>query len=173
MVLGGIKNEVPKMPDGKSGNPAQAFLGVVLIAKGNMSQGLKLLEEGRTVFLENGRRFYYAQTEYLLGKLYMQIVQGEGEVSLSTMIKNIGFIAKNVPFASHKAEQHFNTAIEAAKEIGANGIIGGAYLDLGLLHKAKKRIDQARQCISEAIKIFEQCEAEIFLKQAKESLASL
>ena len=155
------------------GAPAQAFLGVVLIAKGNMSQGLKLLEEGRTVFLANGRRFYYAQTEYLLGKVYMQIVQGEGELSLSTMIKNIGFIAKNVPFASHKAEKHLNTAIEVAKEIGAKGILGGAYLDLGLLHKAKKRIDQARQCISEAIKVFEQCEAEIFLKQAKESLASL
>jgi len=155
------------------GAPAQAFLGVVLIAKGKMSQGLKLLEEGRTVFLANGRRFYYAQTEYLLGKVYMQIVQGEGESSLSTMIKNIGFIVKNVPFASRQAEKHINAAIEVAKEIGAKGILGGAYYDLGLLHKAKKRIDQARQCISEAIKVFEQCDAEIFLKQAKESLASL
>jgi hypothetical protein len=32
---------------------------------------------------------------------------------------------------------------------------------------------QARECISEAIKVFEQCEAEIFLKQAKEALVSL
>ena len=155
------------------GAPAQAFLGVVLIAKGNMSQGLKLLEEGQTVFLANGRRFHYAQTEYFLGKVYMQIVQGEGELSLSTMIKNIGFIVKNVPFASRQAEKHINAAIEVAKEIGAKGILGGAYYDLGLLHKARKRIDQARQCISEAIKVFEQCDAEIFLKQAKESLASL
>ncbi|UCF82916.1 MAG: AAA family ATPase [Desulfobacteraceae bacterium] len=155
------------------GAPAQAFLGVVLIAKGNMSQGLRFLEEGRTLFLANGRRFYYAQTEYFLGKVYMQIVQGEGELSLSTVIKNIGFVVKNVPFASRQAEKHINAAIEVAKEIGAKGILGGAYYDLGLLHKAKKRIDQARQCISEAIKIFEKCEAEIFLKQAKESLASL
>jgi len=89
------------------------------------------------------------------------------------VIKNIGFVVKNVPFASRQAEKHINAAIEAAKEIGAKGILAGAYYDLGLLHKAKKRIDQARQCFSEAIKLFEQCDAEIFLKQAKESLASL
>jgi hypothetical protein len=29
------------------------------------------------------------------------------------------------------------------------------------------------KCISEAINVFEQCEAEIYLKQAKEALASL
>jgi hypothetical protein len=55
----------------------------------------------------------------------------------------------------------------------AKTILGGAYFKLGLLHKAKKRTDKARQCISEAIKIFEQCEAEIFVHQAREALESL
>ena len=80
---------------------------------------------------------------------------------------------KNVPFASQMAEAHFKKAIEAAKEIGAKGILGQAHLDLGLLHKAKKRTAQARECISEAIQIFEECDAEVYLKQAKEDLASL
>jgi hypothetical protein len=48
-----------------------------------------------------------------------------------------------------------------------------AYLDLGLLHRTKGRTGQARKCISEAIQIFEQTEAEGFLKQAKEALASV
>jgi tetratricopeptide (TPR) repeat protein len=89
------------------------------------------------------------------------------------MAKNIGFLVKNVPFASKKAEDHFNKAIEVAKGIGANGILGQAYLDLGILHKTKGRIDQARKCISNAIALFEKCEARIFLEQAKEALASL
>jgi hypothetical protein len=55
----------------------------------------------------------------------------------------------------------------------AKPFLGGAYFNLGLLHTAKKRTDKARQCISEAIKIFEQCEAEIFVHQAKEVLESL
>jgi len=48
-----------------------------------------------------------------------------------------------------------------------------AYLDLGLLHKAKGEKDKAREYITTAIQLFEQCEAEVFLQQAKEALESL
>jgi tetratricopeptide (TPR) repeat protein len=111
--------------------------------------------------------------EYVLAKVYCQIVEGSGPISLSTMAKNMGFLIKNVPFASKKAEEHFNRAIEVAKEIGAKGTMGMAYLDLGLLYKMKGKTEQAKKCISEAIQIFEQTEAEIYLKQAKEALTSL
>ena len=89
------------------------------------------------------------------------------------MAKNMGFLAKNVPFAGKKAEEHFNEAIEVSKEIGAKGLLGTSYLDLGLLYKSRKRTDQARQCISKAIQIFEECDAEVYLAQANETLASL
>ena len=48
-----------------------------------------------------------------------------------------------------------------------------AYLDLGLLHNAKGQKDQAGRYLSTAIEVFEECEAETRLKQAKEALASL
>jgi len=153
--------------------PAQLCLGVIQVYKGNFNQGLKMIEDVRQSCLENERRWTYAFSEYVLGKVYLQIVEGAGPTSLSTVVKNIGSLIKNVPFASRKAEGHFNKAIAVAKEIGAKGISGQANLDLGLLHKAKKREDQARKCFSEAIQLFEQCEAEVYLKQAKEALASL
>jgi tetratricopeptide (TPR) repeat protein len=93
--------------------------------------------------------------------------------SLSIMAKNIGFLVKNVPFASKKAEKHFNKAIELFKEIGMKGYLGVAHLSLGLLYKASKRTDQARQCLLEAINLFQDCEAETYLKQANEALDSL
>ena len=92
---------------------------------------------------------------------------------LSIMAKNIGFLMKNVPFASKKAVEHFNRAIEVSKKIGAKSILGSAYLDLGMFYKSKKETDQARACLAEAIQIFEQNGAEIYLKQGKEALASL
>jgi tetratricopeptide (TPR) repeat protein len=92
------------------------------------------------------------------------------KISLSTLAKNLGFFIKNIPFAGKKAESHFKKAIDVAKEIGAKGILAQAHLDLGLLHKAKGRSDRARDCISKAIELFEQCEAEVYLKQAKEAL---
>ena len=80
---------------------------------------------------------------------------------------------KNVPFAGKKAEEHFNKTIELAKEIGAKWFLGISYLELGLLYKDRKRTDQARQSFSKAIPIFEECGAEVYLAQAKETLASL
>jgi hypothetical protein len=44
---------------------------------------------------------------------------------------------------------------------------------LGLLHKAKKKSDQARECISKALKRFEKYEVEVCLKQAEEALEKL
>jgi tetratricopeptide (TPR) repeat protein len=162
-----------KFGAGSIGTMARILMGVLLIAKGQMSQGLELLAEGQRDCLENQRRTLYAHSEYILGKVYSQIVEGAKPISLSTMVKNIGFLIKNVPFASKKAEEHFNRAIEVAKEIGAKGTMGRAYLDLGLLYRIKGKTEQAKKCISEAIQIFEQTEAGGFLKQAKEALASL
>jgi class 3 adenylate cyclase/tetratricopeptide (TPR) repeat protein len=152
---------------------AYAGLGVASIVKGHMSHGLKVLEESIRSFKENESKYFYSSCEILLGMVYLQIVQGEGERSLSTMFRNIGFLVKNVPFAGKKAEDHFNKAIEVAKEIGAKTFQGAACLNLGLLHKAKKRTEQARQCLTEAVELFELCEAETILKRAKEALASL
>jgi tetratricopeptide (TPR) repeat protein len=89
------------------------------------------------------------------------------------MVRNIGFLVKNVPFARKKAETHFKKAIEIASEIGAKSIVGQAKLDLGKLYKTKGRTDKARNYLSAAIQIFEECEAEIYLKQAREAIASL
>jgi len=80
---------------------------------------------------------------------------------------------KNAPHADRKAEEYFNKAIQQAKEVGDNGTLGRTYLNLGLLHKAKKRVDKAKECITETIKIFEETEADGFLTQAREALASL
>jgi tetratricopeptide (TPR) repeat protein len=155
-----------------AGMPAQVFLGTVMIAKGNMNQGFKMIDEAHQSFIREERKYYMAMTEYILGKIYSQIVEGSGSVSPLSLVKNISFLVKNVPFADKKADMHFNKAIEIANEIGAKSVTGPAYFDWGLLHKAKKRNDRARECISNAIQIFKECEADIYLQQARDALAS-
>ena len=46
-------------------------------------------------------------------------------------------------------------------------------MDMEELCKIKSRTDEARKCISDAVRLFEECEADGFLKQAQESLAAL
>lgn len=152
---------------------ASACLGVPLIAKGYMREGLGMIKDACQSLQENDRKYFYSWSQYMLGKVFLTIVERVEPISLSAMAKNIGFLIKNVPFASKKAEESFNRAIEVAKEIGAKGAMGMAYLDLGLLYRTKEKTEQARKCISEAIRIFEQTEADGFLKQAREALASM
>jgi tetratricopeptide (TPR) repeat protein len=89
------------------------------------------------------------------------------------LARNIAFVIREVPFAAKKAEDHFNEAISVAKEAGLTTFLGQAYLNLGLLHKLKGKTVKARECISNALGVFEQCDAELYLKQAREALASL
>jgi len=151
----------------------QALRGIILIGQGRLHQGVRIVEDVLKGWLESGSKYRCATIYHLLGKVYAQIAQGTGPKSVTLLAKNIGFLIKNVPFANKKAEHFFDKAIEVSKEIGAKSVLGQAYLDLGLLHSAKNRATRASECFSKAIQVFEQCEAEIYLKQAKEALASL
>jgi tetratricopeptide (TPR) repeat protein len=171
-VAKSVLNFSEKRDIGELSAIAQLFLAPTLIAKGRMKQAVRILEGTRQTLIRNQRRTWFAQSEYVLGKVYSQIAVGPTP-AFPIMAKNIGFLVRNVPSADNKAQEHFSKAIEVAEEIGAKNVLGPACLDLGLLHEAKRRKDQARERISEAINIFQECEAEIYLKQAKEALASL
>jgi tetratricopeptide (TPR) repeat protein len=162
-----------KFGSGMAGTVAQVILGVILIRKGHFAQGLRMIEDGQRLWLENDGRFRYVISEYTLGMIYAQIAERSAPSSLLTMIKNIGFILKNVPFASRKAEDHFNKAITVAEETGVKLFLGLSCLNLGLLHKTRGRNDKAKECISKAIRVFEQCDATMRLREAKDTLASL
>jgi tetratricopeptide (TPR) repeat protein len=146
---------------------------IVMLTRGNLRQGVKIAEDLTEVFYEKGSFWDYVTVEYLLGNIYLQIVLGAGPKTFTFLAKNIAFLIKSFPRASEKAEYHLNKTTETAKEIGAKLILGQAYYDLGLLYKAKKRSEKAKECISEAIGVFKQCKAEEYLKQANEALESL
>jgi len=147
--------------------------GLIMVTKGNLGQGIGMMEEITQTFLKDESRWRYTFSNHVLGQVYLQMVQGEGEKSFSFVAKNIGFLIKTIPFAHRKAEGHLTKAIDMAKKIGAKSLLGQAYLDMGRLRQAKGRTGEARKYMSEAVCIFEQCEADAFLKQAREALAAL
>jgi tetratricopeptide (TPR) repeat protein len=161
-----------KRSEGQLSVITKAFLAPIFVARGQMQPGIKLMEDVQNTLIRNQRRVQYALSEYILGEVNLQIATGP-KPSLAIMAKNIGFLVKNVPFATKTAEKQFSKAIELFEEIGARSYLGKARLSPGLLYKATKRTDQARQCILEAIDLFEECEAEAHLKQANEALDSL
>jgi class 3 adenylate cyclase/tetratricopeptide (TPR) repeat protein len=155
------------------GTPAHALQGLVTIAKGDLGKGMNKFQETRQVWLGKERRCLYAASEYMLANFYSKIGQGDGTVRLPMIIKNIGFLLRNFPFAGKKAEMHFMNSINIAKAIGAKSTLGNSYLGLGLLYKERGKKDPARDYITKAIQVFDQCGIETYLRKAKEALASL
>jgi class 3 adenylate cyclase/tetratricopeptide (TPR) repeat protein len=157
-----------------AGTPAQAFKGMILMAKGDLKQGLNICENAMRITLEQENLVQYASLNCLMGKIYSRIAKGGGEKkSLSLLLKNAGFLVKTLPHAHKIAEKHFNLAINTALDIGAKRALGQAYLELGGLHKDKGRMEEARECTLKAIDVFEKCEADVFLEEAREQLSSL
>ena len=137
------------------GTPIQAFLGLISIIKGQLDPGLEMMEEALRLELKCQRKYWYATIANAIGQVYLQL------------------LGNNVAGASDKAETYFNMALEVAEKIGAKGVEGQAYLNLGQLNKAMGRSDQTRHCFSRAIQIFEECEAAVYLDQAREAMVSL
>ena len=152
---------------------AQILLGVVYVANGKMHEGLNLIEQVRQSLLNDNLVFFSNLAELALGKVYLQMVEKSLSMSLSKVSKNLGFLIKTLPFAGRKAEAHLLRAVENAKKYGSKSFMGQAYLDLGCLYKAQKKFDKATEFFSEAIQIFEKCEMDGYLKQAREALTSL
>ena len=153
--------------------PANLFMGVVLVSTGKMSQGYRMIEKVRLDFENNNKRPYLVIVEYILGKIYLQMVDRNESINLSTILKNIVFLLRNLPFAAQKAEQHFLKAVEMAKEIGASGMLGQIYLDLGLLYKKRKKTEKAKNAISLSISLLEKSKADFYLEQANESMKAI
>jgi class 3 adenylate cyclase/tetratricopeptide (TPR) repeat protein len=151
----------------------KALLGIISIIRGRMSEGIKMFQETNRDGYEEGRDGWFAAWEYMFGNIYLQIARGGEKPDLSFLLKNIGFLVKNAPRADQKAQTHYNLAIEHAMKVGDRGTLGRCYLDLGILHRAKKRFDKAKECFQKAFEIFEETEADGYLKQTKEALESL
>jgi len=147
--------------------------GLLMVMTGNLSQGFRMFEDLMSQLKSYEDWTLYCQTNYMLGKIYLKMIQGEGEKSFSFLAKNIGFLIKTLPFVKQKAEGHLNEAIRVARDIGVKGILGQAYMDMGELRKIKGRNDEAQKYITEAIQLFEECENDFFLKKAREALAAL
>jgi class 3 adenylate cyclase/tetratricopeptide (TPR) repeat protein/predicted transcriptional regulator len=133
--------------------PARAILSIISLLKGE-TQDLTVAEAVLHEMLSVG-----------LKGLYVQLC--------SALAVALSMMAGVFPDGIQKAKDYCEKAIAGTREIGAKAFLAQGYLGLGLVYSAEGDKDKARQYVSEAISLFEQCELETYLKQAKEVLESL
>jgi tetratricopeptide (TPR) repeat protein len=153
--------------------PSKMLLGAIYTATENMSKGFKMILNAKIILEMSERKPLVALSEFILGKIYFFIMKPNKPIEISFIIRNLLFLLRKKIFSCKKAEYHFNKAITLSKEIGANGILGQTYLELGLLYLAKGRKDLGLKFINDAANIFDKCGAHVFLKQTQKVLDSL
>ena len=155
------------------GTTASIFLGASLAAQGNLSKGIRMIETASEELLKTQRIVFYSLSQLVLGSIYLQILRKSSGRNLSTFLKNVPFLMRNVFSIGRKAEKHLSTAIELSEKAGARGFLGQPYLQMGLLFLATGKPEKARQYLQKATDVFEQCGPQKSLEQARDLLSSL
>ncbi len=104
------------------GTSAHALLGAVLIARGKMSRGLEMVEEGLRSFSKNERGVAFYIIEFSLGEIYFQMLKRDRPINLSMILKNLGFFLKEFPQATRR-----QTSISTRRLKWATRLAPGAF----------------------------------------------
>jgi tetratricopeptide (TPR) repeat protein len=113
---------------------AQSLYGVVLIAEGLYSMGMKIINQMVQILTKNGRFISLYFLEFALAEIYFQMATRRRRLGFKTIYKNLGFILKEALFARRNAETYLRKIIQVGQEIGANGFMPShAALNLELL----------------------------------------
>ena len=158
---------------GTAGALSRTALSSVFLVKGELSQGVKMGEELIGWHEKNENKWRLAYHLCWLGNIYLKMAQRKGATNFSFLVRNLGFLMRNILVVGRKAEEYLKKSVEVATQIGAFGLLGQASLGLGVLYKARGKTYEAGKYISEAIEVFEKCGAEGYLKQAREEFASM
>jgi hypothetical protein len=76
--------------------------------------------------------------EFTLAEIYFQVATRSRRLGFWPIVKNLGFILKEVPFARRKAEAYLGKIIQVSQEIGARGFMPSHAAHLvELLHQQK------------------------------------
>jgi class 3 adenylate cyclase/tetratricopeptide (TPR) repeat protein len=156
-----------------AGTVNKAFQGIILISKGEIDKGIGIVEDVANVLLNNKSFYRYAQISNTVGKIYLQIAQKLKIESSNANTEKAKFLIKKASASIDKAEDYFHKALDAATELGAKIVQGQANVGLAMLYGRRKKNDQAKKHITDAIHLYEECEADVFLKQAREALAAM
>jgi class 3 adenylate cyclase/tetratricopeptide (TPR) repeat protein len=152
----------------------QVFQGAVLVARGQISRGVKMLERVRRLFGEEERFFSLYITEAILAKIYFKMAMRDQGLNFRGILRNLFFIITQLPFAKSRAEAYLHRIIEVGREVKSQGFLHGqALLNMGLLLQLKGKKDSATQYFNEALQIFQRCGSLTYLKRCQEALDSI
>ncbi|MDR4498995.1 MAG: AAA family ATPase [Candidatus Scalindua sp.] len=147
--------------------------GAAMIQAGEMAAGVRWIETAIRRFEAWGCEGSSIFGKLVLGEIYLQMVTVERKIPLLMILRNLGFLLRTLPFAARKARHHLEEVVQRARKTGMPEFLARSLLNLGLLCKAKKRYEEARQYLEEAQQIVEPLELLSLREKIDTALESL
>ena len=125
-------------------------IGIAMVLNGDIAAGVRWIEAAITAMSQVGNAYGVAVGHLALGQIYTQIAEGKDTPPLPVVLKNLIFLIRTVPFGKAKALHQFEAAIRISRKSALHGIEAQALMHIGLLHKAKRNLREARRHLEEA-----------------------
>ncbi len=123
--------------------------GAALVQSGRMSAGVRWIESSIRRCRDMNPVFP-ASAHLALGEMFTEMALRRRRAPASLILRNLGFVLRNAPFAARKARRHLEEAVGLARKIGNTSMAGHALLTLAELQSATRHELEARQLLSEA-----------------------
>jgi len=153
-----------------AGTPAAFFGGIVAIAGGEISKGIRTLKDLLRHWKEGGCKLRYALCGNLLAMIYANFARHAKKINPAFIVKNLSFMLKTAPFIERKAAKNFGIFIREARAINARCVLGQAYLHWGYMLQDRGHSGGALNCFQDALTCFRQCDAETYLDLVGEAI---
>jgi tetratricopeptide (TPR) repeat protein len=155
------------------GRPCKAFLGLVLISRGQMKKGLDMVDEFDRISREDYLEQHQIFSEFIQAMLYTNLAAPVDWKKIPLLLRNIGIILRRAPFATKKTIYHYQRCAAICQKSGNNSSLAMTYLELGRLYQSKRKRNPARENLLAAARLFQECEARLNQEKAEVLLRSL
>ena len=149
------------------------ILAIAAVLEGRFAKGVKGIE--RYIAFRDRERYPGAAgwARVYLAEIYMELLAGTQRPPFRVLLRNSVFLVRTLPFAARRALDLLTRAAKNAQFSPEGVFLARINMDLGLLHKIKKRQDDARHHLEKAREFAAPLGAATMLAKIDAALADL
>jgi len=150
-----------------------AITGLIASKRGAFSVAFRQAIESSQNYERSGYAYFHLITGLEIGRVYAGMALGTTKVSFALIMKNLLFILTSLPVAYQKAVKKLIDIVKLSQDMGAAGLEGQAWQQLGMLYLKKNKKEKAREAFRSAQEVFKKTDLIDYQETIRTSLAEL
>lgn len=146
-------------------------IGLAKAIGGDLGGGVEWIKNAIRRASDNGNMHAAAMSHISLGTLYLLLATGTEKPDLKSVLRNIGFLIREAPFAKSRAISHFDAAIEIGLNAEMHGVAAQALHSKAQALTASRKTEKARAALLDAQRYVKKIRWEMMANRIESDLA--